>query len=170
MRRAHGDAATRPVSTNAAFPTRYAPRWRHDPVSYTHLDVYKRQVLLAIKQMGGESTEAWPTVLDDLVKRGLRRPELLIVDGGAGLESAIAAVWDSVPAVSYTHLDVYKRQILCGEIKLLIDGFCGEGFPAIDFAHVDLSGSKQRPEQHGGRVRRRQHSLRFCLLYTSRCV
>ena len=27
----------------------------------------------------------------------LRRPELLIVDGGAGLESAIAAVWDSVP-------------------------------------------------------------------------
>jgi hypothetical protein len=25
-------------------------------------------VLLAIKQMGGESTEAWRTVLDDLVK------------------------------------------------------------------------------------------------------
>ena len=42
--------------------------------------------------MGGESTEAWRSVLDDLVKRGLRRPELLIVDGGAGLESAIAAV------------------------------------------------------------------------------
>src|ERR1700723_1541283 len=55
-----------------------------------------QKVLLAIKQMGGESTEAWRTVLDDLVKRGLRRPELLIVDGGAGLESAIAAVWDSV--------------------------------------------------------------------------
>jgi putative transposase len=55
-----------------------------------------QKVLLAIKQMGGESTEAWRTVLDDLVRRGLRRPELLIVDGGAGLESAIAAVWDSV--------------------------------------------------------------------------
>ena len=51
--------------------------------------------------------------------------------------------------------------ILCGEIKLLIDGFCGEGLPAIDFAHVGLAGSKQRPEQHGGRVRRRQYSLRF---------
>jgi putative transposase len=37
------------------------------------------------------SGEAWRTVLDDLVKRGLRQPELLIVDGGAGLESAIAA-------------------------------------------------------------------------------
>jgi Transposase, Mutator family len=56
-----------------------------------------QKVLLAIKQMGGESTEAWRTVLDDLVKRGLRRSELLIVDGGAGLESAIAAVWDNVP-------------------------------------------------------------------------
>jgi putative transposase len=43
-------------------------------------------------------TEAWRTVLDDLVRRGLRRPELLIVDGGAGLESAIAAVWDSATA------------------------------------------------------------------------
>jgi len=32
--------------------------------------------------------------------------------------------------------------ILCGEIKLLIDGFCGERFPAIDFAHVGLAGSK----------------------------
>src|ERR1700726_472024 len=40
-----------------------------------------QKALLAIKQMGGESTEAWRTVLDDLVKRGLRRPELLIVDG-----------------------------------------------------------------------------------------
>jgi hypothetical protein len=32
--------------------------------------------------------------------------------------------------------------ILCGEIKLLFDGFCGERFPAIDFAHVGLAGSK----------------------------
>jgi hypothetical protein len=31
-----------------------------------------QKVLLAIKQMGGESTEAWRTVLDDLVRRGLR--------------------------------------------------------------------------------------------------
>src|SRR5207253_4566390 len=47
--------------------------------------------------MGGESTEAWRAVLDDLIKRGLRRPEFLIADGAAGLENAIAAVWDGVP-------------------------------------------------------------------------
>src|SRR6516225_2431260 len=39
-----------------------------------------QKVLLAIKSMGGESTEAWRTVLDDLITRGLRRPEFLIVD------------------------------------------------------------------------------------------
>src|ERR1700738_3713279 len=51
--------------------------------------------------------------------------------------------------------------ILCGELKWLIDGLCGKTLPAIDFAHVDLAGSKQRPEQHGSRVRRRQHGLRL---------
>ena len=56
-----------------------------------------QKVLLAIKSMGGESTEAWRAVLDDLIKRGLRRPQFLIVDGAAGLEMALAAVWDGVP-------------------------------------------------------------------------
>ena len=45
-----------------------------------------QKVLLAIKSMGGESTEAWRAVLDDLIGRGLRRPEFLIVDGAPGLE------------------------------------------------------------------------------------
>src|SRR6478752_6321806 len=47
-----------------------------------------QQVLLAIKSMGGESAEAWRAVLDDLIKRGLRRPEFLIVDGAPGFEKA----------------------------------------------------------------------------------
>lgn len=41
-----------------------------------------QKVLLAIKQMGGESTEAWRTVLDDIIKRGLRRPRR----GGRGAD------------------------------------------------------------------------------------
>src|SRR5438105_4311933 len=40
-----------------------------------------QKMLLAIKSMGGESAEAWRSVLDDLIKRGLRRPAFLIVDG-----------------------------------------------------------------------------------------
>src|SRR5262249_17280962 len=56
-----------------------------------------QKVLLAVKSMGGESSEAWRGVLDDLISRGLRRPELLIVDGGQGLERASAAGWDGGP-------------------------------------------------------------------------
>ena len=37
-------------------------------------------------------------LLDDLVARGLATPELLIVDGAAGLEKAVAALWNDVPA------------------------------------------------------------------------
>jgi len=55
-----------------------------------------QKVLLAIKSMGGESAEAWRSVLDDLVRRGLQRPQFLIVDGAPGLDKAIAAVWDGV--------------------------------------------------------------------------
>src|SRR5580704_13175092 len=51
--------------------------------------------------------------------------------------------------------------ILCGEFNRLIDELCGKALPAIYLAHVDLAGSKQRPEQHGSRVRRRQHGLRL---------
>ena len=56
-----------------------------------------QRVLLAIKNMGDESGEAWRTVLDDLIRRVLQRPELLIVDRAPGLDQAIAAVWDAVP-------------------------------------------------------------------------
>src|ERR1700693_5734127 len=49
-----------------------------------------QKVLLAIKSMGGESEVAWRSVLDDLLRRGLRTPQLVIVDGGAGLEKALA--------------------------------------------------------------------------------
>jgi putative transposase len=68
-----------------------------------------QKVLLAIKGMGGESAEAWRTVLDDLIRRGLRRPEFLIVDGATGLEKAIAAVWDGIPVQRCT---VHKHRNL----------------------------------------------------------
>lgn len=48
-------------------------------------------------------------MLDDLVARGLRRPELVIVDGGAGLDRAIAALWDGVPVQRCT---VHKHRNL----------------------------------------------------------
>ncbi len=68
-----------------------------------------QKVLLAVKNMGGETSEAWRAVLDDLGKRGLRRPEFLMVDGGTGLEQALAALWGDVPTQRCT---VHKHRNL----------------------------------------------------------
>ena len=62
-------------------------RYGDIPVSYTHLDVYKRQVLGNVNR-GSE-------------KQGDRRREA--VDRKGKARSKIS--------VSYTHLDVYKRQV-----------------------------------------------------------
>jgi putative transposase len=68
-----------------------------------------QKVLLAVKNMGGETSEAWRAVLDDLIKRGLLKPQFLIVDGGKGLEQALAALWGDVPTQRCT---VHKHRNL----------------------------------------------------------
>ena len=52
-----------------------------------------QKMLLAIKSMGGEGEAAWRALLDDLVRRGLRTPERVVVDGAPGLEKTLAALW-----------------------------------------------------------------------------
>ena len=68
-----------------------------------------QKVLLAVKNMGGESEAAWRNILDDLIARRLRTPEFLITDGGAGLDRALAALWPAVPAQRCT---VHKHRNL----------------------------------------------------------
>jgi transposase-like protein len=55
-----------------------------------------QKVLLSVRNMGGESEAAWRAVLDDLDKRGLKRPELAIVDGASGLEKALGSLWSDL--------------------------------------------------------------------------
>ena len=76
-----------------------------------------QKVLLAAKSMGGESAEAWRAVLDDLIKRGLRRPDFLIVDGGAGLACALAAVWNDVPVQRCT-VHKHRNLLACAPERL----------------------------------------------------
>jgi transposase-like protein len=68
-----------------------------------------QKVLLAVKNMGGESEAAWRTLLDDLANRGLKTPELAIVDGAPGLEKALAALWSDLPVQRCT---VHKHRNL----------------------------------------------------------
>ena len=76
-----------------------------------------QKILLAVRSMGGESAEAWRAVLDDLIKRGLRRPEFLIVDGGAGLACALAAVWNDVPVQRCT-VHKHRNLLACAPERL----------------------------------------------------
>jgi putative transposase len=68
-----------------------------------------QKILLAVRNMGGESEAAWRGVFDDLVARGLGSPEFLIIDGAAGLEKALAALWPEVPTQRCT---VHKHRNL----------------------------------------------------------
>ncbi len=69
----------------------------------------EQKILLAVRNMGGESEAAWRAVLDDLIARGLRTPEFLLIDGGSGLERALAALWPEVPTQRCT---VHKHRNL----------------------------------------------------------
>ncbi len=78
-----------------------------------------QKVLLAVKNMGGETEAAWRHVLEDLLARGLKAPELLIVDGGKGLEAALASLWSDIPVQRCT---VHKeRNLLAHAPKELHD-------------------------------------------------
>jgi transposase-like protein len=68
-----------------------------------------QKVLLAVKNMGGESEAAWRALLDDFVKRGLRTPELVIADGAPGLEKALTALW---PEILVQRCTVHKHRNL----------------------------------------------------------
>ena len=70
-----------------------------DPVSYTHLDVYKRQVQ---------------------TRKGVVSQKLFQSAEGIGVaHHAAQAAGKALGAVSYTHLDVYKRQLLNWAISAL---------------------------------------------------
>lgn len=78
-----------------------------------------QKVLLAIRNMGGESTAAWRAFLGDLDARGLKAPEFVIVDGATGLEAALAALWPEAPVQRCT---VHKhRNLLAHAPKHLHD-------------------------------------------------
>ena len=70
-----------------------------DPVSYTHLDVYKRQVYVLFVVVGATTNLGLIWSISDSLNGMMAIPNIIAV-------TALSSV-----AVSYTHLDVYKRQI-----------------------------------------------------------
>ena len=99
----------------------------HVTVSYTHLDVYKRQRLHSTAHSGANDFKWLKQRLynlgetsikfDDEVEEGLAGSlissfRIIKASGEAEIETnpKLRALWESITPVSYTHLDVYKRQ------------------------------------------------------------
>jgi transposase-like protein len=55
------------------------------------------KVLLGLTVMGVESAAAWGSFVGDLVSRNLKRPELVVIDGNAGLERSLLELWPRLP-------------------------------------------------------------------------
>ena len=79
-----------------------------ETVSYTHLDVYKRQVLLSCVVVIAIYTTCSPicwSVANAFIKQEQRNFKWMV----AGM-LILAFIGSNLGSVSYTHLDVYKRQ------------------------------------------------------------
>jgi hypothetical protein len=109
-----------------------------------------------VSEDGGESEAAWRALLDDLVARGLAVPELVIIDGAAGLEKAIAALWNDVPVQRCT---VHKhRNLLAHAPKKLYDEI------SADYADMIYANTAQEVEA------KRKAFLRKCAERTEQAL
>ena len=80
------------------------------PVSYTHLDVYKRQEGDAVQSLTVTFLEMWNAVSNKDANDSDFSKYLFHYDYAAQQTGFVQPYADSPMAVSYTHLDVYKRQ------------------------------------------------------------
>ena len=67
-----------------------------------------QKVLVHLSLRGSESTDAWAAVCEDLAARGVRAPQLCIIDGGKGLRAAVERTW---PAAAIQRCTVHKSAI-----------------------------------------------------------
>ena len=68
-----------------------------------------QKVLVHLSLRGSESTEAWAAVCEDLAARGVRAPQLCVLDGGKGLRAAVERTW---PAAAIQRCTVHKLRNL----------------------------------------------------------
>ena len=149
-------------SSPVARGGRCASRWQHHtegsawacPVSYTHLDVYKRQSpsrpCCGRRWQSAQSARASVPAAVAIIAR-------IFGHCWRSTSRCCSADAPAYSPVSYTHLDVYKRQVNC------IPGIC------LDVAGDVLrhcTSSHQTPISDSALVDLSNH----CPLYTSRCV
>lgn len=68
-----------------------------------------QKVILDLEALTSESTTAWSGFLESLVARGLRRPQLCVIDGNPGLRAAVETSW---PGIAVQRCVVHKLRNL----------------------------------------------------------
>lgn len=89
------------------------------------------KVVLGLRVVGGERTEAWAGLLEDLGTRGLMRPQLVISDGSKGAEAALQAVW---PGIAHQRCLVHKLRNLLAVTPRSLQGALVRDFRQITAA------------------------------------
>ena len=90
-----------------------------------------QKVLVHLSLRGSESTDAWTAVCEDLAARGVRAPQLCVLDGSKGLRAAVERTW---PTVAIQRCTVHKlRNLLTHAPRRLHDELRAD-YHAIVFA------------------------------------
>ena len=90
-----------------------------------------QKVLVHLSLRGSESTEAWAAVCEDLAARGVRAPQLCIIDGGKGLRAAVERTW---PAAAIQRCTVHKLRNLLTHAPRRLHDELRDNYHAIVFA------------------------------------
>jgi putative transposase len=90
-----------------------------------------QKVLVHLSLRGSESTDAWAAVCEDLVARGVRAPQLCIIDGGKGLRAAVERTW---PAAAIQRCTVHKLRNLLTHAPRRLHDELRDDYHAIVFA------------------------------------
>ena len=132
-------------------------------VSYTHLDVYKRQAkytAVSVRECALDVAAMAETSTKVFVYEAMGRHAGWLA-AAAGL--AGTGKDDAPHPVSYTHLDVYKRQAPRSAPHTLAQ------FEPVSYTHLDVY-KRQLQKYFDCPLCGRGTPVCACLLYTSRCV
>jgi putative transposase len=90
-----------------------------------------QKVLVHLSLRGSESTDAWAAVCEDVAARGVRAPQLCIIDGGKGLRAAVERTW---PAAAIQRCTVHKLRNLLTHAPRRLHDELRDDYHAIVFA------------------------------------
>ena len=172
--------SSRFIERKAGLVSRFfgAQPFQFIPVSYTHLDVYKRQVWRT-GAVRISSTACGITVPESSARRSTMANSSSSGRTPSMASRTLPENLYGLAAVSYTHLDVYKRQdvsrwqgnidwnaVAADDVEFVMLGTRSKG--AVDpYFHKNV----KEASDAGVRVGAYIYSLATtCLLYTSRCV